>query len=143
MANQLIVALLMVMLTALIHGAGLLGMGRALGIERNLETRVCVDFSTLRGMLIELGLVLAIFALHFLQISLYALLYYVVGALPTAAKSLYFSMITYGTIGYDDQDMVGTYQLVAAVEGINGILLLGWSTAFLVTTVSRISRHGG
>ncbi len=40
--------------------------------------------------------------------------------LPDLHTAVYFSTITYGTVGYDD-------------EGINGIVLLGWSTAFFVS----------
>ena len=143
MALQLIVATLMVMLTVLIHGAGLIGLGRALGIERKLRTQIIVDLNSAGGLVVVVALVLTVFLLHFVEISLYALLYYAAHALPTAARALYFSIITYGTVGYDDTDMAGTWQLVAGVEGINGILLLGWSTAFLITTLSRISRDGG
>jgi hypothetical protein len=30
---------------------------------------------------------------------------------------------------------------VSAIEGINGLLLLGWSTAFFVTIVTRLGRR--
>lgn len=143
MIHQLIYAAAMVMLTVGIHGGGLFGISRFLGIEKKLETRVHVDFATPRGLLFTLLLLLTIFVLHGIEIWAYALLYYWNDALPTLAKAVYFSTITYGTIGYDDQDMVGTWQLVAAIEGINGILLLGWSTAFIVTALARVSRHGG
>ncbi len=143
MILQLGAAALMVMLTTLIHGGGLFGISRFLGIERNLETQLCVDLVTIRGLFITVGLVMTIFVLHIVEISLYAALYYGAGALPTIARAVYFSAITYGTIGYDNNDLSGTFQLIAAVEGINGIILLGWSTAFIVTTISRISRHGG
>jgi len=34
-----------------------------------------------------------------------------------------------------------TWQLVAAIEGINGIILLGWSTAFFVSIGNRFTRR--
>ena len=143
MIVQLGAATIMMMLTTFIHGAGLFGISRTLGIERNLETQLCVDLVTTRGLFITVGLVLTIFVLHMVEISLYAALYYGVGAFSTLARAVYFSTITYGTIGYDNNDLPGRFQLIAAIEGINGIILLGWSTAFIVTTISRISRHGG
>ena len=30
--------------------------------------------------------------------------------------------------------------MVAAIEGVNGVVLLGWSTAFFVTVVARMGR---
>jgi ion channel len=143
MLSQFLFGAGMIMLTVMIHGGGLFGISRFLGIERKLETRIHLDMASPRGLLFTLILVLVIFVLHALEIWLYALLYYVNDALPTLAKAVYFSTITYGTVGFDDQDMQGTWQLVAAIEGINGIVLLGWSTAFIVTVIARISRHGG
>jgi hypothetical protein len=32
------------------------------------------------------------------------------------------------------------WRLVAAIEGVNGIILLGWSTAFFVTGMRRLGR---
>ena len=143
MLIQLFVALGMVMLTTFVFGAGLVGISHRLGIERNLETQLCVDFSTFRGQMTVVMLIMAIFLLHIVQISIYAVFYFITHALPTVAKCFYFSTITYGTIGYDDKDMAGAWQIVAAIEGVNGIILLGWSTAFIVTALGRISRHGG
>ena len=140
---QLLVALGMVMLTTFVFGAGLVRISHRLGIERNLETQLSVDFNTFRGPITVVMLIMSIFLLHIVQISIYAALYYIVHALPTVAKCFYFSAITYGTIGYDDKDIVGTWQIVSAIEGVNGIILLGWSTAFVVTALARISRHGG
>ena len=33
-----------------------------------------------------------------------------------------------------------TDALNAAIEGINGVLLLGWSTAFFVTVIARLPK---
>ena len=123
---QLAVATLMVVTTVTIHGSGLFAISNALGIERKLKTRVLLDLASVQGVLFTTGIVLALVVLHGIEIAAYATLFSAVGALPDYAQSLYFSTITY-----------------AAIEGINGIILLGWSTAFLVTAVSRISRDGG
>ena len=32
------------------------------------------------------------------------------------------------------------WRLVSAIEGINGIILIGWSTAFFVTLIARMRR---
>jgi hypothetical protein len=34
--------------------------------------------------------------------------------------------------------MAQGWRLVSAIEGMNGVLLLGWSTAFFVTVVARL-----
>jgi hypothetical protein len=49
--------------------------------------------------------------------------------------------VTYGAIGYDDSAMAVEWRLVSAIEGINGIILIGWSTAFFVMIVARMRRR--
>lgn len=138
MIAQLAIATLMVVITVLIHGAGLFGLARALRIEREEEARFQINMASGRGLAFTLALVLSLFLLHGIEIWIYGALYYVGGALPEFERAVYFSTITYGTIGYDDEGLQPGWQMVAAIEGINGIILLGWSTAFFVTVVQRI-----
>jgi hypothetical protein len=79
-----------------------------------------------------------LFALHGAEIWAYAALYYALGALPDFETALYFSTSTYTTIGYGDVLLPRSWRLVGAIEGANGIILLGWSTAFFVGMVRRI-----
>lgn len=128
----------MVVITVLIHGIGLFGLSRALRIEAEEEARFQVDLVSPRGLGFTLLIVLSLFALHGIEIWAYGLFYVFVGALPNILEAVYFSTITYGTIGYDDEGLAHGWKMVAAIEGINGIILLGWSTAFFVTVVQRI-----
>jgi len=84
--------------------------------------------------------VLGLFVLHGLEIWLYAFLFMAVGAIATLETAVYFSTISYAGIGYDDRYIEPAWRLVAGIEGINGLLLLGWSTAFFVTLVTRLGR---
>lgn len=68
------------------------------------------------------------------------MLYLALGALPDLETAVYVSTITCGTVGYDDCGMAHEWQLVAAIEGINGVLLMGWTTAFFVALGVRLRR---
>jgi len=129
---------MMVVITVLIHGCGLFGLARALNIEASQEKRFQIDLVSPRGLGFTLMLVMCLFVLHGIEIWAYGLFYLIVGALPNILDAVYFSTITYGTIGYDDEGFAHGWKMVAAIEGINGIILLGWSTAFFVTVVQRI-----
>ncbi|CDM59397.1 potassium channel family protein [Rhizobium favelukesii] len=61
---------------------------------------------------------------HMIEIMLWATVYRLGGR-------LYFSAITFATIGYGDITLSNEWQLASAIEGVNGILLFGWTTAFL------------
>lgn len=91
-------------------------------------------------MIFSLGLVLGLFVLHGVEIWFYAFFYLLVGAIGDLETAVYFSTISYAGIGYDDRYILASWRLIAAIEGINGLLLLGWSTAFFVTMVARFSR---
>jgi hypothetical protein len=138
MLAQLAVATVMVLLTVIIHGAGLAVLGRVLRLELRDENNRHVPQLSARSLAFTLVLVLGLFALHGVEIWLYATLYVMLGAVNGIETGVYFSTTTYGTIGFSDVDMAPHWRLVGAIEGVNGILLLGWSTAFFVTVVTRL-----
>lgn len=140
MIAQLSIATLLVLTTVAMHGAGLLVLVKLLRIEDHEETAHRFSATSLRGIMFTFALVIGLFAIHGIEIWLYALVYLLFGALPDLHTAVYFSTITYGTVGYDDEGVERAWQLIAAIEGINGVLLLGWSTAFFVTLVMRRSR---
>lgn len=136
--TQLALATLMVLFTVVIHAGGLGVLGRFLRLEAREETILHVPPMSARNLGFTLALVLALFAVHGVEIWSYALLYLTLGAIPDLTTAVYFSTITYGGIGFDDRYMAEAWRLVSAIEGINGVLLLGWSTAFFVTVVTRL-----
>lgn len=141
MIIQLAVSTAMVVLTVIFHGVGLAVLGRMLRGEVQMERSHHVPGLSLRTTSFTLALVLALFMLHGAEIWLYAFLYEALGAVDTLETAVYFSTISYAGIGFDDRYIEPAWRLVAAIEGINGLLLLGWSTAFFVTIVSRLGRR--
>jgi hypothetical protein len=83
--------------------------------------------------------VLGIFALHTVEIWMWAALFFVMGEIVRFEDALYFSTATFSTIGYGDIILSPAWRLLGALEGINGFILIGWSTAFLVAASTR---HG-
>lgn len=94
--------------------------------------------------------VMGLFGLHTAEIWLYAAVYYALGVLPDFESALYFSTSTFTTVGYGDVVIGPDWRLAAAIEGANGLVLIGWSTAFLVAVTARLraletewrARHG-
>ena len=78
-------------------------------------------------------------------ISLFALLYYTLQNINyyndhvhlSLADSLYYSLITYTTIGYGDFHPVGIYKIFSAIEGLLGVIL---TSLFTVIVARRIIR---
>ena len=138
MIIHLLVATVLVIITVVIHGAGMAVLGRVLRVEALEERSHQVPALSPRTLFFTLLMVIALFTLHGVEIWIYALFYKVIGAVDTLETAVYFSTISYAGIGYDDRYIVESWRLVAAIEGINGLLLLGWATAFFVTMVSRL-----
>ncbi|MEG8046023.1 ion channel [Sphingomonas aerolata] len=140
MLVELVLSTVLVIATAVFHGLGLLTIGRSL---RALD-RGAVDMElnplSKTGAAYTSVVVLGLLALAGIEIWFYAIVYLAIGATATLAASVYFSTITYAAIGFSDASLAAPWRLVGAIEGINGVLLLGWSVAFLVAELQRV-RH--
>jgi hypothetical protein len=75
---------------------------------------------------------------HLLEIGLWAAFYVVVNAVPSLEAGFYFSSVTYATIGYGDVVLAPTWRLLAAMEGLTGILMCSWSGALFFAVVSKL-----
>lgn len=59
------------------------------------------------------------------------------GAPFSFANCLYFSAETYTSLGFGDVTPVGPVRLLAGVEALNGLLLIGWSASFTYISMER------
>lgn len=50
---------------------------------------------------------------------------------------LYFSVVTYTSLGFGDQVPVSHARLLAGVEALNGLILIGWSASFTYLAMER------
>ena len=72
--------------------------------------------------------------LHLVQASIWALLYLLlpgVQEFQTFEKAVYFSLVTFTTLGYGEITIGSSNRILAGLEAVNGIILIGWSTAFM------------
>jgi hypothetical protein len=139
--DELAVATAMVLLTVVIHAVGLYSVARLLRLEEREEAAAHVHPLSARGFATTLVVIFSLIALHGTEIWLYAFLYNLIGAVDGLRNAVYFSTVTYGAIGYDDAAMAQEWRLVSAIEGINGVILIGWSAAFFVMIVARMRRR--
>lgn len=56
---------------------------------------------------------------------------------------VYFSAETYTSLGFGDITPVGPIRLLAGVEALNGLLLIGWSASYLYLVMERFWDEGG
>ena len=90
-----------------------------------------------RKMWLMVATVLGIFVIHALQIWVWAMTYWAIDALPDFHMSLYFSTVTFSTLGYGDVILSQQWRILGALEGIAGFIHIGWSTAYLISASTR------
>lgn len=95
-----------------------------------------------RRFFLLIGGALMTAATLFVDIVLWALLYRHVGAIHSLETSLYFSGITFTTVGYGDITLTKCWQLLSVGEAVNGVLMAGWSAAQLIFLVQRMMTMG-
>ncbi len=79
--------------------------------------------------------------LNFFQAFLWALMYYFVPQITefeTLEKAIYFSLVTFTTLGYGDITIGTSHRILSGIEAMNGILLIGWSTTLMFSAMQQI-----
>jgi len=132
---QLALVVLMLTLSCMVHA--LVSVLQAELTRRGKLARWCGPHSSGRLVLIVSMALLTGLAL-WIEILLWALLYRGLGLLPTLEGSLYFSGITFTTVGYGDMTLPSCWRLLSVGEAVNGVLMAEWSTAQLITVVQRM-----
>ena len=100
---------------------------------RNRHVRAIPHFGEIpHRLLLVVGSVVLLLFLHCMETMLWAAYYVKSGSLSDFATALYFSMLSYATIGYGDIVLPAQERLVGAMEGMVGTMMSGWSVALIV-----------
>ena len=94
--------------------------------------------STRHQLLTVCALVLVLLFSHTIQIYISAFSLWAIGALPGYEAPIYYSLVTYTTVGYGDVVLDPGYRIAGAMISATGILMFGITTAFVVGLFSRI-----
>ena len=87
---------------------------------------------------IQFSVVMIVLTLgNVVQISIWALLYRALGALGDWTTALYFSGVTFTTLGYGDVVLHDRMRLLAPLQAANGVMMFGITTAVFMATVQR------
>ena len=140
----IVTAFALVVATVLVHAVGTHALIRYLG-------RHYADASGLirsrKALPAVVWTAIVLMALHVIEIQLWALTYLFVlpgDAIATYEKALYFSFVTFTTLGYGDVTLTThEWRILSGIEAMDGILLAGWSTALLFVVVQRSWRNVG
>ena len=126
----------LILLTVVIHvfGLGLIHDRVVRTLSRSMDRRRLVTlFALVMGVA-----VLLITALHGLKGVAWAAAYRFLGAVPDTKSAMLYSLNAMTTYGHESVSLAPHWQLMGALEALNGMLLFGLTTAFLFAMIQEV-----
>ena len=132
---NLLLSCIMVTATVVIHFLGLVLLLRLISWHGKTVANL---HEVLRQCVLLIMAVLGIVFLHTVEIWSYAFVFQLLGAVTGFERALYFSTVTFSSLGYGDITLNPQWRVFGAIEAANGVILFGWSTAFLISLMSKL-----
>ena len=96
--------------------------------------------------------IFAVIFLHTLEIWMFGIVYWLLQLWPSLGyitgggaahifDSVYFSAITYTTVGYGDVAPAGSLRFLAGTEAMAGLVLIAWSASFTYLEMEKFWRQ--
>jgi hypothetical protein len=135
MLVDIAIGCVLVVLTTVVHAAAMVA---ALQGFRIAHAKRWARASHVTRVTVVASLVLVMFLATLVEAGLWAGTYLALGAISGLERALYFSTVTYTTLGYGDVVMQEGWRLLSSFEAANGIIMFGWTTALIVAAVHRV-----
>ena len=74
---------------------------------------------------------------HFVEVMVWAITYGLVGVAPASVQLVYLAFDNYTTLGYSELIAPEQWRLLRPMTALNGIMLIGWSTAVIIEILRR------
>ncbi len=142
MLLNIIIGLIVIGLTVTIQGYGTMYWVRRYDLKKGSQTN---DYLRKKGAQILITTSVFLIFLHLVQAAIWALVFMLlpeVTEFETFEKSMYFSLVTFTTVGYGEITIASGNRVLAGLEAINGITLIGWSTAFMFAIFQELIKEG-
>ncbi len=139
--GQVLLGLAVILSTLVIHSFGSV---ETLRVFTRLRSRYELHRRFLRAVFALQAVFVVTMAAHFLNIALWAWVYVLCGEFDRDFNTaLYFSGVTYTTLGYGDVLLSSRWHLLGPMEAAGGVLLFGLSGAMLFSLFMHITPDRG
>ena len=135
MFRQILVAFVLVSINVSIHATGMVELFKWL---MRKQPKIEKKFGTVDHIILFIEIFAIILSLHLVHICVWAGFYTIFQVLEDFERALYFSIVTYTTIGYGDITLPVGWRLLGSIEGVIGVLTFGWSTGVIFAVASRL-----
>jgi hypothetical protein len=94
----------------------------------------------LRGIFIQFSVLMVVLMIgNIVQIAFWALLYKLLGAFEDFETAMYFSGVTFTSLGYGDVLLEGRMRLLGPLQAANGLMMFGITTALFISAVQQVT----
>lgn len=134
MLSNFAIGALLILLTTALHAGGM-----ALSL-RSIRKHATITGSRLQlNRVFRVGrVVLVMYLIAFMEVLTWGAAYLAFDVIEGFEKAIYFSAVTFTTLGYGDVVLVGSRRLLSSLEAVNGIIMFGWSTAIVIAAVQSV-----
>ena len=94
-----------------------------------------VFFGTAAPIAVSLAFIVAT---HTIQVWIWAIVWVLLEVLPDWNSAIYFSLVTFTTLGYGDIVLGEGLRIFGSFAAVAGLLAFGLSTAYLVAMMTRV-----
>ena len=141
--DDLFIAAMLILVTCILHAIGLdrimamvhskIYLAQGDSFKKHIYKIVITVFS-----------ILGIFFLVTIHIWIWAFVFYFfeIKELKMLEDAVYFSTVTFTTLGYGDIVLHDQWRVLSGIEAANGIVILGWSTALIFEIMTMLYPRG-
>lgn len=129
-------ALPLIVVTVVIHVIGL-GIINKEALRTVGMVRTHRNFNILFAIVMGVTTLLATL-LHAIEAGIWAVVYRALGAVPDSKSAMLYSLNAITTYGHTTVALAAHWELMGALEALNGMLLFGLTTAFLYGILQRV-----
>jgi len=135
MLGQVALGAVLVMITTAVHAVCTAGVIQVL---RLMHADRWGYKSPGKRIFVLSGLVMMLFLAALLEVNIWAAAYLALGAIADLEAALYFSTVTFTTLGYGDLTLDSNWRLLGSFEAANGTIMFGWTTALVLAVLQRM-----
>lgn len=139
MLHQLLIGAVFIGLTVAIHAVAL---DRIMRLVEKMGPYFFRRFRHSWKIPILIFTVIAVFCALIVDIWVWSAFFLFVGAVGDFETALYFTTVCFSTVGFGDVVLDKDWRLLSSIVSANGMLLFGWSTAFIYEVMSKLYAGG-
>ena len=94
----------------------------------------------LRGIFIQFSVLMIVLMIgNIVQVAIWGLLYKSLGAFEDFETAMYFSGVTFTSLGYGEVLLEGRMRLLGPLQAANGLMMFGISTALFISAIQQVT----